>query len=115
MESADVSDVVSDGVGIGKVAYRGRAVVAVEPEDAIARLEPGDVLVTTTTTPAFNCVLPVAGALVTAHGGLMSHAGIAARELGIPAVLGVADALVRIPDGAEVEVDPVAATVKVMG
>ena len=70
----------------------GRAVVAVDPDDAIARLEPGDVLVTTTTTPAFNCVLPVAGALVTAHGGLMSHAGIAARELGIPAVLGVADA-----------------------
>ena len=73
--------------------HRGRAVVAVNPDDAIARLEPGDVLITTTTTPAFNCVLPIAGALVTAHGGLMSHAGIAARELGIPAVLGLPDAL----------------------
>ncbi|MET0325946.1 MAG: PEP/pyruvate-binding domain-containing protein, partial [Ilumatobacteraceae bacterium] len=100
------------GVGIGRTVHRGRAVVAVDPGDAVARIEPGDVLVTTTTTPAFNCVLPIAGALVTAHGGPMSHAGIAARELGLPAVLGVADALVRIPDGAIVEVDPVAATVR---
>jgi phosphohistidine swiveling domain-containing protein len=104
----------ADGIGVGAAPYVGRAVVAVDPGDAIARLEPGDVLVTTTTTPAFNCVLPVAGALVTAHGGLMSHAGIAARELGIPALLGVSDALVRIEDGAEVEVDPVAATVRVL-
>ena len=85
------------GVGVGRTIHRGRAVVAVDPEDAAARVTPGDVLVTTTTTPAFNCVLPIAGALVTAHGGLMSHAGIAARELGIPAVLGVADALERHP------------------
>jgi pyruvate,orthophosphate dikinase len=101
-----------DGVGVGTTTWRGRAVVALEPEDAIARLRPGDVLVTTTTTPAFNSVLPVAGALVTAHGGSMSHAGIAARELGIPAVLGVADILERIPDGAQVLVDPEHATVR---
>lgn len=100
------------GVGVGRTVHRGRAVVAVDPEDAITRLRPGDVLVTSTTTPAFNCVLPIAGALVTAHGGPMGHAGIAARELGIPAVLGLADALDRIADGALVEVDPVAGTVR---
>ncbi|MET0577237.1 MAG: PEP-utilizing enzyme, partial [Ilumatobacteraceae bacterium] len=100
------------GVGVGRTVQRGRAVVAVDPGDAVARVEPGDVLVTTTTTPAFNCVLPIAGALVTSHGGPMSHAGIAARELGIPAVLGVADALEWIHDGAIVDVDPVAATVR---
>ena len=105
-----------DGIGVGEVPYVGRAVVAVDPDDAIARLEPGDVLVTTTTTPAFNCVLPVAGALVTAHGGLMSHAGIAARELGIPAVLGVADAAgsSASPTAREVEVDPTTATVRLV-
>ncbi len=107
-------DEEATGVGIGGRAYRGRAVVASSPEDAILRVEPDDVLITTTTTPAFNSVLPIVGALVTAHGGLMSHAGIAARELNIPAVVGVADVLERIPDGAEVEVDPVAGTVRVM-
>ncbi|MBI5088308.1 MAG: hypothetical protein HZB15_05455 [Actinobacteria bacterium] len=102
------------GTGVGAVVHRGRAVVSLDPEDAMDRLGPGDVLVTTTTTPAFNCVLPVAGALVTAHGGLMSHAGLAARELGIPAVLGVVDAHVVIPDGAEVEVDPASGTVRLV-
>jgi pyruvate,water dikinase len=101
------------GEGIGETVYRGRAVVAPEPADAIERLEPGDVLVTSMTTPACNAVLPFVGALVTVHGGQLSHAGIMARELGFPAVLGVRDALERIPDGAEVEVDPIAGVVRV--
>jgi pyruvate,water dikinase len=105
---------VGVGVGVGTKRYRGRAVVAVDPEDAIARLQPGDVLVTGTTTPAYNTVLVLAGALVTAHGGPMSHAGIVSRELDIPAVLGLTDALELITDGAEVEVDPVGATVEII-
>ena len=104
----------ADGEGIGDRTHRGRAVVAQRAADAIERLEPGDVLVTSMTTPAFNCVLPVVGALVTMHGGQFSHAGIVARELGIPTVLGVPDALDRIPDGAIVDVDPVAGTVRVI-
>jgi pyruvate,water dikinase len=114
LETVRAADGSGRGVGIGTHRYRGRAVVAADPDDALARLEPGDVLVTGTTTPAFNTVLVLAGALVTAHGGPMSHAGIVSRELGLPAVVGLADALERIPDGAEVEVDPVEATVQVI-
>lgn len=114
LETVRAADGVGRGTGVGTERYRGRAVVAADPEDAIARLQPGDVLVTGTTTPAFNTVLVLAGALVTAHGGPMSHAGIVSRELDIPAVLGLAGVLERIPDGAEVEVDPVAATVEVI-
>jgi phosphohistidine swiveling domain-containing protein len=102
------------GTGIGTERHRGRAIVATTADDAIARLRPGDVLVTPMTTPSFNCILPIAGGLVTVHGGPMSHAGIVARELGIPAVVGLADACERIADGAEVEVDPVAGTVSVI-
>lgn len=47
----------------------------------------------------------VAG-LVTAHGGAMSHAALMARELGISAIVGVADAVSRIPDGCLLELDP---------
>lgn len=114
LETARGVDGTGRGIGIGSTLYRGRAIVAADPEDAIGRLEPGDVLVTGTTTPAFNTVLVLAGALVTAHGGPMSHAGIVSRELGIPAVLGLSDVLTRIPDGTEVEVDPVGATVRVV-
>ena len=97
-----------EGVGLGSSAYTGRACVATTPEDALERLVAGDVLVTSHTTPAYEVVLPVAGAVVTEFGGLVSHAALVARELGLPAVLGVANATSMIPDGATVRVDPVA-------
>ena len=101
------------GVGVGSEAYRGPARVALSPEDAIATLEPGDVLVTRTTSPAFNLVLTLVGGLVTTEGGSMSHAAVLARELGFPAVVGAAGAL-AIPDGSLVEVDPVSGRVRVV-
>ena len=65
------------------------------------------------TSPAFNAVLMIAGAVVTADGGPMSHAAVLARELGIAAVIGASGAL-SIPDGSTVEVDPVAGAVQVV-
>jgi pyruvate,water dikinase len=100
------------GIGVGVV--RGRAVVAFDPEDAFGRVEPGDILVTTTTTPAFGAVLPMLGGLVASTGGALSHTAIVARELGIPAVVGVSDALVRIADGVMIEIDAAAGEVHVI-
>jgi pyruvate,water dikinase len=102
------------GCGVGREPYRGRARVAADPESALDAMEPGDVLVVRFTTPAYNTVLAIAGAIVTADGALLSHAAVMARELGIPAVVGAAGALDEIPDGAEVEVDPVGGTVRVL-
>ena len=101
------------GLGVGAERYRGRARCASTAEEAIASLEPGDVLVVPFTTPAYNAVLAVAGGLVTEEGGVLSHAAVLARELDLPAVIGVPGALAAIADGAEVEVDPVAGTVRV--
>lgn len=102
------------GTGIGDTPYVGHARVALRAEDAFGRLEPGDVLITVTTTPAFNSVLPIAGALVVEFGGLTSHAGIMARELGIAAVVDARGCTTLIPDGAEVEVDPVEGVVRLL-
>ena len=59
-------------------------------------------------------VLPLAGALVTEFGGPISHAALVARELGIPAMIGVADATRRFVTGQVIEVDPSARTVRVV-
>jgi pyruvate,water dikinase len=59
-------------------------------------------------------VLAIAGGLVTEEGGALSHAAVLARELDLPAVIGVAGALAVIADGDRVEVDPVAGTVRVL-
>jgi len=69
------------------------------------RIVQGDVLVTESTSEAFNIFLPLLGAIVTDAGGLLSHSAIVAREYGIPGVVGTRDATDRIPDGTLVRVD----------
>jgi phosphoenolpyruvate synthase/pyruvate phosphate dikinase len=100
-------------IGVGDTPTTGRAVVAVTPSDALERVEPGDVLVTTFTTPAFNVIMSILGGTVTSSGGPNCHTAVVAREIGIPAVIVVTDALERIPDDAMIIVDPVGATVTV--
>jgi pyruvate,water dikinase len=102
------------GVGVGDQIFRGRACRADSPEQAIDRLQPGDVLVVPCTTPAYNSVLILAGAVVTADGGPLSHAAVLARELGISAVVGARGALTEIPDRALIDVDPVAGVVRIV-
>ncbi|MBI4935723.1 MAG: hypothetical protein HY828_17715 [Actinobacteria bacterium] len=102
------------GVGIGGGAITGRARVATSPEEALDLLEPGDILVVAGTTPAYNLVLSIAGGVVTAEGGSMSHAAVIARELGIPAVVGARAALTDIPDGAMVRLDADAGVIELL-
>jgi pyruvate,water dikinase len=78
------------------------------------RIVEGDVLLTESTTEAFNILLPLLGAIVTDSGGLLSHSAIVAREYGIPGVVGTRDATDRIPDGARVRVDGDAGEVTVL-
>lgn len=103
------------GIGIGAGVYRGRVCRADSPEEAIALLEDGEVLVVPCTTPAYNMILPVAGAIVTAEGGALSHAAILARELGLPAVIGAPRAMDDLPHGAIVEVDATNGEVRLVG
>jgi pyruvate,water dikinase len=103
------------GTGIGSAPYVGTARVVRDAAEALGAVEPGDVIVAPYTAPTYNAVLSMAGALVTEQGGLLCHAAVIARELELPAVIGAADAMTRIPDGATVEVDPVAGRVTVLG
>jgi pyruvate,water dikinase len=102
------------GIAASPGSYTGTARVIHDPQE-FARLHPGDVLVTVSTTEAFNTVLPLLGALVTDSGGLLSHAAIVSREFGIPGVVGTRDATTLIPDGALVRVAGKSGEVEVMG
>lgn len=64
----------------------------------------GDILVTDMTDPNWEPVMKLASAIVTNRGGRTCHAAIIARELGIPAVVGCANATDVLKDGAEVTV-----------
>jgi pyruvate,water dikinase len=95
------------GIGWGS----GRAVV-VNCECELARVAPGDILVTRVAGPALSHILPRVAGVVAELGGSTSHLASLARERGIPMVLGVIDATQRIPDGAQVAVDGVAGVVR---
>jgi pyruvate,water dikinase len=97
------------GIGWGA----GRAVV-INCECELARVAPGDVLVTRVAGPALSQVLPRVAGVVAELGGSTSHLASLARERGIPMVLGVLDATSRIPDGSQVAVDGVAGVVRWM-
>jgi rifampicin phosphotransferase len=101
-EQHDATIVRGRGVSVGD--YTGTARVVRGPAD-FDRIEIGDVLVAETTTDALGVALPLLGAIVTDSGGVLSHAGIVAREFGIPAVVGCGDATARIAEGAKVRVD----------
>jgi pyruvate,water dikinase len=102
------------GIAASPGSYTGTARVIYGPEE-FALLQPGDVLVTVSTTESFNTVLPLLGGLVTDSGGLLSHAAIVSREYGIPGVVGTRDATTLIPDGALVRVAGDSGEVQVMG
>jgi pyruvate,water dikinase len=93
--------------------YTGTARVIDRPDES-NRIQKGDVLVTGSTSAAFNVVLPLLGAIVTDRGGQLSHAAIVAREFGIPAVVGTSKATASIPDGARVRVDGTSGTVELV-
>jgi pyruvate,water dikinase len=118
-----LEDTVDDGVeaggeirgaGVSRGVYEGYARVVSGPED-LERIEPGAVLVTSITTPAYNVLLPLLGAVVTDRGGMLSHPAIVAREFGIPAVVGTGVATARIVDGARVRVDGTNGVVTLLG
>jgi len=99
--------------GSSKVLVSGRAIghkigsgtVRIVPDAShMAKVREGDILVTDMTDPNWEPVMKVAAAIVTNRGGRTCHAAIIARELGIPAVVGCADATQRLKDGQPVTV-----------
>ena len=101
------------GLAASPGVYEGSARLVSGPAD-FNRIVRGEVLVTVSTTEAFNILLPLLGGIVTDSGGLLSHSAIVAREYGIPGVVGTREATERIPDGARVRVDGDAGEVTVL-
>ncbi len=90
-------------------AVTGVARVVLDPIGA--HLEPGEILVAPSTDPGWTPLFLTAGGLVMEMGGANSHGAVVAREYGIPAVVGVPDAVSRITTGQLITVDGALGTV----
>ncbi|ARI76819.1 pyruvate kinase [Halobacillus mangrovi] len=100
-----IGDVLVKGQGVGQKSAYGRAVVAKDAKDALARVEDGDILVTHGTDRDMMEAIERAAGIVTIEAGLTSHAAVVGLSLGIPVVVGVQDAMNIIKDGADITID----------
>ena len=116
-ESKDILKGVcaSKGKYIGKVK-----VILSDPntyhmlKEEFKRMKKGDILVTETTSPEFMPACMKAGAILANQGGLLSHAAVVSRELGIPAIVGLNNATKILKNGDLVEVDAIKGIVKIL-
>ena len=102
-----------NGFAASPGAVTGVARLVLNPAD-MGRIRQGDVLITRSTAPSYNALLPLLSGIVTDRGGTLSHAAVVAREYGIPAVVGCGNATELIQDGARVRVDGASGTVEVL-
>jgi phosphohistidine swiveling domain-containing protein len=91
------------GVACSAGRVRARARVVRTPEHHLDIR--GEILIAPMTDPGWVFLMVPAGGLVVERGSILSHTAIIGRELGIPTVVGVADATSIIRDGQMVEID----------
>jgi len=96
-------DVLITGRAIGQKIGAGTVRVVADASQ-MHKVQRGDVLVTDMTDPNWEPIMKLAAAIVTNRGGRTCHAAIIARELGIPAVVGCANATDVLQPGDEVTV-----------
>ncbi|RKZ54828.1 MAG: phosphoenolpyruvate synthase, partial [Gammaproteobacteria bacterium] len=96
-------EVLLEGRAIGQRIGAGPISLIKDPGE-MSRFKTGDVLVTDMTDPDWEPIMKRAAAIVTNRGGRTCHAAIIARELGIPAIVGCANATEVLKDGVDITV-----------
>jgi pyruvate, water dikinase len=90
--------VITKGTSVGNKIGSGKVSRILSIKD-ISSFHEGDVLVTEMTDPDWVPIMKSASAIVTDKGGRTCHAAIVSRELGIPCVVGTANASQKIANG----------------
>ena len=92
------------GLGGSPGVVEGAVCIITDPAQ-FADFPQGAILVARTTNPAWTPLFYHAKGVITESGGPLSHGAVTARELGIPAVMGIRDACHRLQNGQRVRID----------
>ncbi|MCS5698802.1 pyruvate kinase [Cyanobium sp. FGCU-52] len=93
-----VSAVLGRGTGIGAGTVSGRVRLASSPEEA-SRLQSGEILVVRETSAAYLEAIRKARGVIAEEEGRQSHAAVIAERLGVPVIVGVANATADLRQG----------------
>jgi pyruvate kinase len=99
-----VSAVLGRGLGIGSTSVSGKVCLATTPEEA-AGMQSGEILVVKDTTADFVDAIRKARGVIVEVGGAESHAVTIAQQLGVPVIVGVANATADLRHGELVTLD----------
>ncbi len=89
----------------------GKVIVLDEP---MLPKEPFDILVVSHTDPGWTPLIALAKGVIVEHGGILSHAAIVTRELGIPSMIGVQDATQILRNGMQVRINTAKSTIDIL-
>ncbi len=92
------------GIPIGAGSAEGPVRRVLSPDD-LAKVKPGDIMVTPVIDPGMAPLFSLAAGLVAEMGGMLSHGAIIAREYGLPTVANIRDVTCLLRDGERVVVD----------
>lgn len=76
-------------------------------------LKKGNIIVTKRTDPGWISLFPITSGIVVEHGSMLSHSFVVAREMGLPAVVGVVDATTKLQNGDIITLDGIRGVVKI--
>ncbi|MFZ2959512.1 MAG: PEP/pyruvate-binding domain-containing protein [Candidatus Ozemobacteraceae bacterium] len=110
VETGDPNILKGIGGCSGKV--RGRVKVILKPSDDMVLN--GEILVAARTDPGWVPLFPSASGLLIERGSMLSHSVIVARELGLPAIVGISDVTKRLKTGDLVEMDGTTGIVRII-
>ncbi len=95
---------IAQGVGVSTGIFTGPVRVLSNPSE-VDQLQDGEVLVVERSSPLWTVGMLRAGAIISEFGGIISHAAIVAREMGVPCVVAVEHATSQLVNGMLVRVD----------
>ena len=98
------AEVLVQGLAASGGGAAGQSHLVFNIDDADA-LQPGTILVTTMTNPDMVAAMQRSNGVVTDVGGMICHAAIVSRELGIPCIVGTGDATKSIAENIPITVD----------
>ena len=101
---AEVGEVLVRGLGASPGMASGLVKIVLDI-DELDKIEDGDIMVTTMTTPDMVPAMRRASGIVTDEGGVTCHASIISRELGIPCVVGTGNATSTLKENSGVTLD----------
>jgi phosphohistidine swiveling domain-containing protein len=97
-EKADLS-----GIGCSPGIIEQEVQIVHSPRD-VKNLN-GKIMVCESTDPGWVTLFPTCSAIIVERGSLLSHSAIVSREMGIPCIVGVSNALTRLKNGDRIKIN----------